>query len=274
MTRIIRLFAAAALALALPLAARPCAAEEPGETTVVVAAAPEAAPFVLVRDGPPRGFALDLLQEALADSRFRVQAMPVPFKTALAALETGMADILPTSRPAAASSVSGTSLVFSRLPFAATRLVILAPYDAPLGDPGTLADARLAVTRNSEAARLLAERGHAVLLLAESEAAALGLLLQGQADAFCGDEATARAALPQDIRGRLRLLGEPLRSEALYFAVNPRQEGLAEALDQGMERAMSDGAYLRLYSKWFGPPLDGDPASLLPGGGETVGQGR
>lgn len=263
----LRRFFAASLALLWLLALSPTAHAE--EKTIVFAFDPAYPPYTFMDGARPSGFALDVLNDALAGSSFRIVPVAGQWESVQRMVALGVADM---TAGMAHTPEREAVYAFSRLPFAAFRVVLLALSDR-VDDPngpsglGDLHGKAVATQRGSLYETILRERGHEPIELYETEALALAAMLRGEADAFCGTDATAWLNLAPNERERVRQIGGPLHQGALYFALAPGRAALLDALDQGMERAMSDGAYVRIFTQWFGAPPGEDLARLLPGAG-------
>ncbi|EPR43573.1 ABC-type transporter, periplasmic subunit family 3 [Desulfovibrio sp. X2] len=253
MHRAVRLFAVIFVLVAVP---RAFAVE-----TVIFAFDPQHAPYTLMEEGRPGGFALDLLQEALAGTQYHVEAVAARWEEAQKMLETGMADIV-----AGLARTPGLEerVLFSRLPFAAVRTVLLVRLDSPYQTIADLADRHVALERGADFTKGLLARDGLAPVFYPTELDALHAMLDGQAEAFCGTGKSAWAALTPAQRTTVRQIGEPIYQGPLYYALNRRRTGLLTALNQGLDRAMSDGAYVRLYAKWFGVPPSEELLQPLP----------
>ncbi|EPR30950.1 ABC-type transporter, periplasmic subunit family 3 [Alkalidesulfovibrio alkalitolerans DSM 16529] len=239
------------------------------EKTIIFAFDPAYPPYTFMDGAQPSGFALDVLIDALAGSSFRIVSVPAQWESVQRMVALGVADM---TAGMARTPEREAVYAFSRLPFAAFRVVLLAASDIaddPHGPSGLhdLQGKAVATQRGSLYESILRERGHTPIELYETEALALAAMLRGEADAFCGTDSTAWLNLAPQERERVRQIGGPLHQGALYFALAPGRAELLHALDQGMERAMSDGAYVRIFTQWFGSPPGEDLARLLPGAG-------
>lgn len=263
----LRRFLAAGIALLWIFTLSPAARAE--ERTIVFAFDPAYPPYTFMDGARPSGFALDMLTDALAGSSFRIVPVAGQWESVQRMVALGVADV---TAGMARTPERETVYAFSRMPFAAFRVVLLtlaAPADNPPAPAGLhdLHGRSVATQRGSLYESILRERGHDDIALYDTEIQALAAMLQGEADAFCGTDATAWLNITPEDRERVRQIGGPLHQGALYFALAPGRAGLLEALDRGMERAMSDGAYVRIFTQWFGAPPGEDLVRLLPGAG-------
>ncbi|MEU4157963.1 ABC transporter substrate-binding protein [Actinoplanes sp. NPDC026670] len=109
----------------------------------------------------------------------------------------------------------------------------------------------------------------AVVVKFKDQPAAVGQLLSGGIDAFVVGGPDAQAYLARE--KTLRIAARADSTQGTSFPVRKGRTALVEALDEQIDDMIADGVYLRLYDKWFTEPVSPKLVEIRPGLAVTSG---
>jgi len=204
-------------------------------------------PFSFVQAGAPAGFELEVLARVLASDGRKLDAKPMHWDAAQAALREGKADV--TSGMAKTPEREQVFL-FAETPTYVLNIVNWAPDSSPITGPGDLKGRVVATERGSLYQKLLEERGGMTLKLYETEPEALAAMVNRKAEAWAGSNPTARYFAKQLGYRGIEPKAEPLLVSPIYYVFAAGRGALRDKVSDGLEAFKKSAGYLELKAKW------------------------
>jgi len=206
-------------------------------------------PHTYVKDGTPVGFDVEVLQAVVKGKDITIRYQPMQWADVQAALKKG--DVHITS--GMAKTPERTALfAFPDMPVCDFKTTL---FSTKKGDVRSLNDLKnraktVATQRGSLYQKILEERGVTPALY-ETEADALIAVAEGRADAFAGSEKTAFFNIERHNLTGIFPVSTPLLVSSIYHVIRAHDPELLAVVNEGMRRISGDGAYDRIYRKWF-----------------------
>jgi glutamine transport system substrate-binding protein len=230
---------------------------------ITVGVNPAFRPFIFVEDGKGAGFDVELLNAMAAAKDFEVAYVITPFDEIFNGLEMGKFD-------AAISAITITDERAQRVdftePYFTTGQAALSFYSPGQGlavraDNTTLtgtasltADVTVGVKSGTTGAQFVAEQTDARPAVFPEADPALQALADGQVDAVVIDIPVVAEFIKAHPEAGIKLAGGPITEEAYGIAVSKANPELLQLLNGALAQVRADGAYDRIFKKWFAAP--------------------
>jgi ABC-type amino acid transport substrate-binding protein len=235
----------------------------PTIAVITVGVNPEFRPFIFVDAGKGAGFDVDLLNAMAAAANFEVAYVITPFDEIFRGLEEGRFD-------AAISAITITDERKQRVdftdPYFTTGQAVLSFYSpgqglavrtdntAITGTASLTESVTVGVKSGTTGATFVAERTAAQSAVFPEAAPALQALADGQVDAVVVDIPVIAEYIKTQPAAGIKLTGGPVTEEAYGIAVSKAKPELLQLLNDALRQVQVDGAYDRIFQKWFAAP--------------------
>lgn len=226
------------------------------EDRILVVAGDENFPpyeFVDVIDGAEvyRGFNVDLIKAVALSTGYEIRFRPMPWVDAAKALERGEVDAVKGMKY---NTERKLMYDFSN-PYMMNSLAIFVRADMnAIASVADLAGYKVAVQKDDAAHHRL--NGHANLVLANDQEAAMELLLNGSVDAVFGNKLTSQYILQRTKKhSYVKIVGGDTDAESYCVAVR-NGDPILDVFNKGLKEIKDNGTYDKIYAKWFGEPVD------------------
>lgn len=214
-------------------------------------------PFEWIQDDRFMGYDVDLAHALAARLGVaEVKLVNIHFDGLYDALQDGKCDVIISALP---YERERTRDVDYSVPYFHAGQVIVAPVDASISGPTDLNGRTVAVELGSQ--------GHYVtrvwtmqrgapwdVVTGYSADEALGIVVNGGADAAIVDAVTAFRYLGQHATHQLELVGEQLTDEPYVIAVVESSDILLDKINRALADMEADGSQASLMRKWFNYP--------------------
>ncbi|MCF7991211.1 MAG: transporter substrate-binding domain-containing protein [Thiohalocapsa sp.] len=214
----------------------------------------DAPPYAMEHDGAPAGYSIDLLTLAAQRLGFEVRARRLSGAEALAAVREGKADLVVD---AAHNDGDAPRLRYGAKTVDLSVALFVRDQDRAIQRLEDLSGKRVAVRRDDRILRsICAECEGIEPVPVDSDVAALRMISDGQADATLMEPGLARYLLARQLIHHVREVpitasAERVRRTISHFAVNARDDLLADMLDRGID-SITPGEMQDLHRRWFG----------------------
>lgn len=194
------------------------------------------------------GFSVELARKALDENGIELSVAEAGPEFLLWGLDRGEWQAVLTSLP---PSLNYENIYHFSDPYLQIGPVMVVPGDSSLQQLADLQGKIVAVPRGSLSVAVLGEKVPGIVIVAyDSPAVALENLLQSQYDAVFMPIITAGSFL-QDLYGsQLKIVGDPITSEALFFVTLHKQRDLVQFFNEGLDTLKDQGTYNNLITQW------------------------
>ncbi|EBA06495.1 transporter substrate-binding domain-containing protein [Sagittula stellata] len=257
---LVRVLLASAIAL---ICSFPAAAQDVAEERVVVPWAPLNGVYEQTESGLT-GFFAELAQEIGRRAGFEVDFRRYPtYPAALAAQAEGETDML--AGVIDLPIMRGRVLLSEPVAETAVYLFVLGEARADT-NLDSMAGRRVGIVRDAAGSDLADLRGRAEVVTFDTVSSAFAALLVGQVDGVV----TLHKAAVDFLRKarldyRIRIAGEPLRSEPHYIALSPDRADLMPRINRAIDDMRADGTLSDLLQWWNMIPPEPAPGVLTVG---------
>ncbi len=239
----------------------PATAEPPAVITVGID--PGFEPFVFIQEDRLAGFDVELLNAMAAEADFEVAYVVVPFDEILTGLQDGRFD-------AAISAITVTderrAMVDFTAPYFESGKAPVSFYNPGQGiairtdnltitGPESLVEGvRVGIKRGTTGAAFAAENTTAELVEFPESEPAIEALIAGELDAVIVDIPVIVGYIRSNPDAGIRITGGPVTEESYAIAVSKEKPEALSLLDAALAQVQANGAYDRIYNRWFGAP--------------------
>jgi polar amino acid transport system substrate-binding protein len=213
----------------------------------------EQPPFAFAgADGKPSGFAIDLANEAANRLGLKVEYKFTNLQGILTGLTAGKYDIGVAGVGATAERKQSVSFV---KPYFWSYLGILTKPESTATSLSDFTGRRIGVVSGSvqEAFATTKLTGSTVIRF-KDQPSAVGQLLTGGVDGFLVGGPDAEEYVKKE-KGKLKVAVEAESLQGTSLPVRKDNTALVTALDSTIDEMITDGTYLRLYTKYFSRPV-------------------
>lgn len=265
--------ATAAVALALagcgdaePAGADGCAAGNPYqliEPCVLTAGTQSEQPPFAFADagGTPKGFSIDLAEEAARRLGLRVEYKITNLQGILTGLTADKYDVGVAG--VGATEERRKSVDFVR-PYFWSFTAVMTKSDSTADSLESFGGKRVGVVSGSVQETFAGTKlPGATVVKFKDQPSAVGQLLSGGVDAFVVGGPDAEEYLARE--PSLKIAARADSTQGTSFPVRKGKTALVEALDAQIDAMIADGTYLTLYAKWFKNPVSPKLVELRPG---------
>jgi len=210
-------------------------------------------PFTYVEDGQPKGFEIDVLQQALEGSGFNLIMRPGSWDEIQRQLKAGNIQL---SSGAAKTPQREKDLLFPDRPTCELDVRIFTAASSKIRTIADLDGRTVATQRGSLYHQLLTKMTKANLLLFDNEPQALQALNDGRADACVIAGRAGHFFIKNRDYKNISAVGTPLQVINIYYLIARNRPDLARAISQGLTAIQQDGRFERIYRRWFVPKLE------------------
>jgi len=213
-------------------------------------------PFEFIdKGGARRGMCLDLVRWIAAELGFEVRFLDMAFKEAQEEVLSGSADVMTSMF---FSELRDELFDFTDISWEVPALVFVPGNCRDIADLKDLRGRRVAIQRGDYAEEYLDSRNiEYEAIPCASLAAAVNLVLDGEADALIGDEEIVLFHLYcNSLQDEMKAVGEPLYEGQNCMAVREGNDTLRGILNKGIRLARNQGAHDRITKMWLGTSHD------------------
>lgn len=220
----------------------------------IVGTEPTFPPFEFTDEetGEITGFDIDLIKAIAEDQGFEVEVQNLGFDGLIMAVQSGSIDII-------ASGMTITEEREGNVDFstpyinAGLALAVLEGNDEIAGADdleGKKVAVQIGTTGASKAQELYDEGIIKEIVTLNTVDVVMMELINGNVDAVINDLPVTQAYMSKQ-EGQIKLVGEPLNSEAYGFAVQEGNAELIEMINQGLQNVIDNGTYDTIQAKYF-----------------------
>jgi L-cystine transport system substrate-binding protein len=213
----------------------------------------------LDQNGKLTGFDIELVKavdERLPDYRFKFQTMD--FANLLLSLNTEKIDFV--SNEMEKNKDRAQKYLFNKVPYAfwKTYIIVAKSNNQPIHSLDDLKGKKVLTTATTAEANLLEnynKNHHDAIQIVYTNGASndtVSQITSGRVDATLGADFSLSLIDPQ---GKLKIAGEPLASNGVYFVFRKndnKEQILADQIDQALNQIKADGTLSKLSVKWLG----------------------
>ncbi len=216
----------------------------------IIVAQPDFAPFEFVHKNQVNGMDVELIQWMATELGFKVCFEVAPLNEAMEMVRSGQADALTTL---IYSSDKDDDFHFSH-PIARTTAAIYV-HDTcnDIRSLNDLEDREVAIVGSGRAMEALQKaRVRCKIRFVPSVEECVELIVSRKADAMIGNEVMTQHYLSTSGKTDLKVVGEPIVTGQLGFAVAKGNKGLLAILNKGLDHAREHGTLNKITAKWLG----------------------
>ncbi|MEH7109261.1 MULTISPECIES: transporter substrate-binding domain-containing protein [Bacillaceae] len=210
-------------------------------------------------NGKLNGFDIQLVKEIdarLPGYQFNFQTMD--FANLLLSLETNKIDLVANEMEK--NKDRSEKYLFNKVPYAfwKTYIIVSKTNKQPFHSLDDLKGKKVLTSATSAEATLLENynktHNNAIQIVYTNGASndTVSQITTGRVDATLGADFSLSLIDPQ---GKLKIVGEPLASNGVYFVFrknDPKEQQLADQVDQALKQITADGTLSKLSEKWLG----------------------
>jgi glutamine transport system substrate-binding protein len=229
------------------------------DRTVIYAFDKDYPPFTFMENGKPVGFDIEILTAALKDKKVNMEYKSMQWGDVQESLKQGKVHV---TSGIAIKEDRKKIYDFSHRPYADLKISLFTTQKSNIRSLKDLKDKQVTTQKGSLYQKLLEQKGYKPVLY-DTESEALLAVFREKADAFVGSEKTALFNIRKyNLRG-LFPVSTPLEVSSLHYAVKKGDRNLLDLIDEGMQKIRQDGAYDRIYRKWFVEELTQDEIKTM-----------
>lgn len=221
----------------------------PADTQLTIATDPVFPPFQWrTPEGDLLGFDIDLMRLIGETAGVSIRFLTLPLDRMVPALNLGVADAAISAILITAEALE--QVTFSR-PYFRTGLTIAhRSQDLALTTPASLKGKRLAVQRNSWAAKWVEALSDSRIYLSSSVESALASLVKAEVDGVIHEAPILQFFIQTQGLTGITVV-RPWLTEAFYGIAVPKASPTVAIVNQALATLMENGAYRDLYRQWF-----------------------
>lgn len=237
--------------------AQPLHAEPEFKKLITVAGDANFPPYEFLdeRDGLKvyRGFNIDLIRAVVEKTDQQVQFIPMPWEEALHALQDGRVDAVGGMKYDAERA---NRFDFSEEYLINSLAIFVSRENSVIVEIEDLDNRKIAVQKDDIAYQKLKNRP-LELTATVSQEEALKLLVDGKVDAVVGNRMAGQYILQRlGAMQSVKTVGGIINPERYGLAMRHGNEAMLAKFNEGLRQVKADGTFDRIYSKWFGEPVD------------------
>ncbi|NHW36989.1 basic amino acid ABC transporter substrate-binding protein [Paenibacillus aceris] len=246
------------LAAALVIGLTGCGAKDSGGTKYKFATDAAYAPMEYMDKGKMTGFDIDFLAEVMKEAGLPYEVANIGWDTMLTSVKQGK------EYQGGISSVSITderkqSYDYS-IPYFESTNMILVKEGSPIKSATDLKDKKVAVQISTTADTLMTKimgESNKSLKRLDNNTLALMELENNGVDAVVADIAIVREYVKNNPTKKFVTISDPTNFESEYYGILlPKGSELKAKLDPAIKKIIENGAYAKVYKKWFGQEPD------------------
>jgi signal transduction histidine kinase len=224
--------------------------EKDGKKVIKVAGDNNFPPFEFLQNGTYQGFNVDILNSVSIETGVTFEFHPMPWNEALKALENGQVDAIQGMKY---SRERAKLYEFSEPYFTSAQGIFVRKQNFSIFSPRDLAGHKVSVQRGDISGEVLRHVNKAHIIRVENQAEALRLLLDGEVDAFVGNQITGQYVLQHSSRyDEIKIVGDPIDPTDYCLVVLKQNKDLLETINEGIRQIKRNGTYKKIERKWFG----------------------
>ena len=211
--------------------------------------------FLDERDGLKvyRGFNIDLIRAVIEKIDQEVQFIPMSWEEALHALQDGRVDAVGGMKYDAERA---DRFDFSEEYLINSLAIFVSRDNSIIVEIEDLDNKKIAVQKDDIAYQKLKNRP-LELTATVSQEEALKLLVDGKVDAVVGNRMAGQYILQRlGAMQSVKTVGGIINPERYGLAMRHGNDEMLAKFNEGLRRVKADGTFDRIYSKWFGEPVD------------------
>jgi len=247
------------LSCALLFGAAGCAQKEDAtkdtkkeQEKIVVATAPDNAPFAYKENGKLTGFDTELIKALAKKEDIDVQWKEMKFNGMIPALQSQQVDAA-----VAAMTINDErkKVVNFAGPYFDSGLVLVTKTDSSIKKLEDLKGKTIVAKQGSSGlakAQELANKYGAKVKILEDEATLYMDVQKGGSDALINDHPFVAAKIKSGTASGLHIVGEKLTGEQYGIAITKDNEELLKEFNKDLKEMKENGEYQKLYEKYFG----------------------
>ncbi|MFY0546203.1 transporter substrate-binding domain-containing protein [Brevibacillus sp. H7] len=207
-------------------------------------------PFEFLQNGTYQGFNVDILNSVSIETGVSFEFHPMPWNEALQALEKGEVDAIQGMKY---SRERAKIYEFSLPYFTSAQGIFVRKQNYSIFSPRDLADHKISVQRGDISGEVLRHVNKVQMFQVENQEEAIQLLLDGQVDAFVGNQITGQYVLQRSGQyDQVKIVGEPIDPTDYGLVVLKRNKHLLKTINEGIREIKQNGTYEKIERKWFG----------------------
>lgn len=209
---------------------------------------PHSPPYQFIHDDRYVGFNIDLMKEVAKDQKFRVHYVPLPINESIEALREGEIDII-LGVPFRAEY---SEIVDFTERYLTSSVGVLIPADSPVKELTDLQGKRVAIQYYTMEYDFLRNIRNIHYHSAHNAKTGLEVLYKGRADAYVGNQITAKYLLKEKgMEDQYQFLDSHLLPLEYSLAVQKGNYQLLHHLNTGIRHLKLTDRYSEIYNKWF-----------------------
>jgi polar amino acid transport system substrate-binding protein len=222
------------------------------QETIVVATAPDSAPFTYKENGKLTGFDAELIEALAKKEDVKVQWKEMKFNGIVPALQSKQVDAA-----VAAMTINDErkKVVNFADPYFESGLVLVTKEDSAIKKLEDLKGKTIVAKQGSSGlakAQELATKYGAKVKILEDEATLYMDVQKGGSDALINDFPFVAAKIKSGTAADLHMVGEKLTGEQYGIAITKDNKELLEEFNKDLKEMKDNGEYKKLYEKYFG----------------------
>lgn len=207
-------------------------------------------PFEFVKNQTYQGFNVDILNAVSIESGITFEFHPMPWNQAIRALETGEVDAIQGMK---FSRERGEIYQFSEPYFTSSQAIFVLKDNYTITSLKDLKGHRISVQKSDISSTTLNDIHDVNISYKENQEAAIQLLLDGQVDAFVGNQITGQYVLQKNgQQDRVKIVGDPISPTDYGMVVLKNNKELLEPIDKALRQMKKNDTYNKIERKWFG----------------------
>ena len=227
---------------------------------ITVAIDPTYAPFELQgKNGKPEGFDVDLIEAIAKATNCQIKFQSVPFEGMISALQAKTVDTAVGAMTITAER--SKTISFSRPYFKGGLAIAVNADNKNITSLDSLKNKKIAVQIGTTSAAEAKKIVGAKVSTFDTAPLVLQELLNDNVDAAISDTPVALYAIKTKNLNKIKLINKPL-TEEYYGIPTPKNSPVLDTLNKGLTTILSNGAYERIYRKWFNVKPPKLPASV------------
>ncbi|MEC0232423.1 basic amino acid ABC transporter substrate-binding protein [Paenibacillus alba] len=246
------------LAVGLAAAISGCGSKESGGTKYKFATDAAYSPMEFMDKDKMTGFDIDFLAEVMKEAGLSYEVNNIGWDTMLTSVKQGK------EYQGGISSVSITderkqSYDYS-IPYFESKNMILVKEGSPVKSAADLKDKKVAVqistTADTLMTKIMGDTNKSLKRLDNNTLALMELENNG-VDAVVADIAIVREYVKNNPNKKFVIIADPTNFESEYYGILlPKGSELKAKLDPAIKKVIENGAYAKVYKKWFGEEPD------------------
>lgn len=205
------------------------------------------------RNGNYKGFNVDIMRAVAIELGIDIELVPMDWETALYSLRQRDIDAIQgmTITPSRDEMFDFTQELVTN-----SQNIFVMKNTTHITELEDLSGVRVSFQSGDVTDEILAKVPDIIPVEKENQMEALDALFAGEVEAFVGNRLTGIYYIQKKgLEGKVKLVGEPMLVTQYSAAVKKGDKELLALLNEGIDAIKKNGAYDKIYKKWFGEEI-------------------